>query len=102
MLRKVIGMAVIFLVFVLVIGLLHDYWWRCSSGGLNKDFAISIANEKLNVQEKKYKTEDFFLRSEKKEDGVWMFTYEVEDCVIYIFIDKCGVADVGGLAHGCF
>ncbi|MDD0837951.1 hypothetical protein PSQ40_05135 [Curvibacter sp. HBC61] len=102
MLRKVIVIGALTLIFLVVVSILHDYWWRCSSGGLSRDFALAIANEKLSAQEKKYQTAEYSLKAILHHGDDWMFTYEVKDCTIDIIVNKCGVADVGGLTRGCF
>lgn len=60
MLRKVIVTGALTFIGLVAVFILHDYWWRCSSGGLSRDVALAIANEKLSAQEKKYETREFF------------------------------------------
>lgn len=102
MLRKIVKVVGLLFVCALVIGLLNDYWWRCSSDGLSREDALKFANEKLSIQEKKYSTTEFTLKSAQKDGSDWTFVYSAKDCTIDIIINKCGVADVGGLTRGCF
>lgn len=60
-----------------------------------------VAAEKLHTQIKRYDTKDFALESAKLQNGDWMFTYATRDCTVDIIIDKCGVADVGGMTKEC-
>ncbi|RZI77647.1 MAG: hypothetical protein EOP38_28395 [Rubrivivax sp.] len=101
MLRKIIKVAGGLLIVLLVTSLLHDYWWRCSSGGLDRDDALKIAKERLEDLEKRYGTKEFVLKASEKESTDWLFTYEFKGCTVDIIIDKCGVADVGGMSSGC-
>lgn len=101
MLRKVVKAGCVALVCALVGVVLHDYWWRCSSDGLSKEAALTIANEKLSNQDKQISTDHFVLKSAQKEGSDWLFTYSAENCTLDIVINKCGVADIGGMTQSC-
>lgn len=88
--------------FVLSIYLI-DRERRCKTNGLSRDEALEVANWKLGIQFRNSPLlHQFKLTSDQFEsDKSWIFTYHAEGCVTYIIIDKCGVADVGGLSKGC-
>jgi len=73
---------------------------RCSKNGFTRSDVIKIANEKLEIDFNAY----FLLKDEQfdNDDKSWNFTYSVEDCVVNVIIDRCGVSDVGGITEGCF
>jgi hypothetical protein len=80
-----------------------DRMLRCKADGLSRDEALVIANWKLGIQ---IKDSDLLRRfkilSDQFESGkVWSITYQAEDCLIIINVDKCGVTDIGGLSRGC-
>jgi hypothetical protein len=101
MLRKIALVIVAIFVSAVVIVVIHDYWWRCSDDGLDKAYAVSLANEFLRDIKKGNETRQFTLQSSKLQEGVWLFVYVDGDCRVDLFVDKCGVVDAGGLTVGC-
>ena len=77
---------------------------RCSENGVARDDAKKIATEQLKLKfSKNALSNDFILEKEEFDavDKSWIFTYRARDCTVAIIIDKCGVADVGGMSEGC-
>ena len=82
---------------------LVDSKFRCSDDGLSQEQALAIANERLRVKFKGHRFEREFKleKSQHEDDRSWLFYYQVADCSIIISVDKCGVADIGGISKGC-
>lgn len=88
---------------LLVAGYAVDSKLRCSDDGLSQGSALSIANERLRVKFNGHRIEREFKleKSQLDDDRSWLFYYQAADCSIIISVDRCGVADVGGISQGC-
>ncbi len=101
MLRKIILTIIAVILSAVVITAIHDYWWRCSDDGLEKDYALSLAKDFLVDIKKDAEIRKFKLQSSKLQEGVWSFVYVDGDCRVDLFVDKCGVVDAGGVTSTC-
>lgn len=99
---KWITLALMALVLLISTLYIVDRITRCTTNGLARNDALKIADKKLKIQFRDHPSLDnFVLVGEQFDDKSWMFTYQFKDCVVDIIIDRCGVADVGGLSEGC-
>lgn len=100
---KWIAWALVVLVLLSIGVYFVDRMTRCTANGLARGDALRIADEKLKTKFKGEKlTNEFLLVSEQFEsDKSWLFTYRAKDCTVAIIIDKCGVADIGGISKAC-
>ncbi len=97
MLRKVAKAVAVLVVFTFLGLLMRDYWWRCSSTGLDEQVARNIAEEKV----KRYGQANLALQYFQKDGSDWTFSYAGKDCIVHIVVDRCGIADIGGQTHRC-
>ena len=99
--KVVLGFVVLSLLALTVY--LVDSIIRCSDDGLSQEKALAIANERLSVKFKghRFERELKLQKSQHEDDRSWLFYYQVADCSIIISVDKCGVADIGGISKWC-
>lgn len=99
---KRLALVLIVPVLILAIVYIADRMIRCTTKGLSRNDAVKIADKKLKTQFRNNPSVDeFVLVAEQFDNRSWMFSYQLKDCYVDIIIDRCGVADVGGLSEGC-
>lgn len=76
---------------------------RCEKQGLTRESALRVASDRLFVHLKGGQLQGALklTSAEQDDDLSWMVRYQADGCLITIIVDRCGVADIGGLTKGC-